>query len=87
MANMAMNFFRRWFRIRFSLRTLLIVVTLAGTVCGGYIASQASIVRQRKAMLQKIFQDGGEAGGCVSDLAITFFGADRPNSVAPAGIG
>jgi hypothetical protein len=40
---------RRWFQ--FSLRTLLIVVTLLAVVCG-YVGWQAKIVRERKAMLK-----------------------------------
>jgi hypothetical protein len=39
---------RRWFQ--FNLRTLLIVVTLLAAVCG-YVARQAKIVTERKALL------------------------------------
>ncbi len=50
---------RRWFQ--FSLRTLLIVVTVFCVVIGGYIASQANIVRARFAMRDEINHSGGAA--------------------------
>jgi hypothetical protein len=43
---------RRWFQ--FSLRTLLIGVTLFCMVVGGYVGSQAKIVKERKTMLAYI---------------------------------
>ncbi len=41
---------RRWFQ--FSLRSLIIVVTLLAVACG-YVAWQAKIVRERKAMRER----------------------------------
>jgi hypothetical protein len=49
---------RRWFQ--YSLRTLLIGVTLLAVVCG-YVGWQAKIVREREAMLSHIF--GRSIGG------------------------
>jgi hypothetical protein len=43
---------RRWFR--FSLRTLLIGVTLFCVVIGGYVGWQAKIIRERNAMIRRI---------------------------------
>jgi hypothetical protein len=51
---------RRWFQ--FSLRSLLIVVTLLAVACG-YVGSQAEIVRERKAMLALIRSEGGDTPG------------------------
>ena len=47
---------RRWFQ--FSLRTLLIGVTLLAVACG-YVAWQAKIVRDRKDALREIVANGG----------------------------
>ena len=47
---------RRWYQ--YSLRTLLIVVTLLAIPCG-YVGWQARAVAHRKAMLQKIIESGG----------------------------
>jgi hypothetical protein len=47
---------RRWFQ--FSLRSLLIVVTALAIPCG-YLGWQAKVVRERKAMLDKIVSLGG----------------------------
>jgi hypothetical protein len=47
---------RRWFQ--FSLRTLMILVTLLAVACG-YVAWQANIVRDRKAVLREIVANGG----------------------------
>jgi hypothetical protein len=47
---------RRWFQ--FSLRTLLIGVTLLGVACG-YVAWQAKIVRGREAILKHLIDGGG----------------------------
>jgi hypothetical protein len=45
-------------RFRFSLRTLLIVVTLLAVVCG-YIGWQAKIVRERRAVLRLLIGSRG----------------------------
>jgi hypothetical protein len=47
---------RRWFQ--FSLRTLMIVVTLLAIPCG-YVGWQAKIVRERRAVLDRITKTGG----------------------------
>ena len=47
---------RRWFQ--FSLRTLLIAVTVLAVVCG-YAAWQAKIVHERKALLLEIVRKNG----------------------------
>jgi hypothetical protein len=47
---------RRWFQ--FSLRMLLIGVTLSAMACG-YVAWQAKIVRDRKTVLREIVVNGG----------------------------
>lgn len=47
---------RRWFQ--FSLRTLLIGVTLAAIPCG-YVGWQVKIVRERKEMLKDFMARGG----------------------------
>jgi hypothetical protein len=47
---------RRWFQ--FSLRTLLIGVTLLAVACA-YLAHQARIVNDRKAMMQTLAHEGG----------------------------
>ena len=47
---------RRWYQ--FSLRALMIVVTLVAAVCG-YVGWQATIVRERDAMLARIEKEGG----------------------------
>ena len=47
---------RRWFQ--FSLRSLLILVTLLAVVCG-YVGRQAEFVRGRQAMLGRIDGLGG----------------------------
>jgi hypothetical protein len=52
---------RRWFQ--FSLRTLIIVVTLLALPLG-YVGWQAKIVRERRAMRDSIL----DAGGYVTDL-------------------
>jgi hypothetical protein len=48
---------RRWFQ--FSLRTLLIVVTVLAVVCA-YVGWQAKIVREREAMLIRLHGFGGD---------------------------
>jgi hypothetical protein len=48
---------RRWFQ--FSLRTLLIGVTLFCVVIGGYVGWQAKIIRERNAMIHRIESMGG----------------------------
>ncbi len=48
---------RRWYQ--FSLRTLLVVVTLICVVVGGYVHWQAEIVRERKQMRSRIVELGG----------------------------
>ena len=45
---------RRWFQ--FSLRTLLIVVAVLAVLCG-YVARQADMVRERKAILKRVLAD------------------------------
>jgi hypothetical protein len=52
---------RRWFQ--FSLRTMMFVVTLAAFPCG-YVGWQAKIVRERKAMLDRITR--GDQGSFVT---------------------
>ena len=47
-------------RFQFSLRTLLIGVTLLAVPCW-YVGWQAKIVRDRKTMLQEINQAGGDS--------------------------
>jgi hypothetical protein len=47
---------RRWFQ--FSLRTLLISVTLLAVACG-YIGWEAKIVRDRRALLSWLLDNGG----------------------------
>ncbi len=44
-------------RFEFRLRTLLIVVTLFCVVVGGYVGWQAKIVRERKAILERVLAD------------------------------
>ena len=46
-------------RFQFSLRTLLIVVTLFCVVAGGYVGWQKKIVSERKALRQTVERDGG----------------------------
>jgi hypothetical protein len=48
---------RRWFQ--FSLRTLMIAVTMFCIVVGGYVGQQVKIVQERKAMAQWIKAQGG----------------------------
>jgi hypothetical protein len=48
---------QRW--LQFSLRTLLIVVTLVA-VPMGYVGWQAKIVRERKALAHEIIENGGD---------------------------
>ena len=50
---------RRWFQ--FSLRTLLIGVTLLCVVAGGYVLSQKEIVKERQAELDDVLKRGGIA--------------------------
>jgi hypothetical protein len=76
MGGMATNFLCRRLRLRFSIRALLVVVTLVGTGCY-YVASQANIVWQRKAMMQKITRDGGEVGGCSFGGVAVILGLDK----------
>jgi hypothetical protein len=45
-------------RFQFSLRTLLVGVTLLAAACG-YVGWQATIVRERKALLLEIFKNKG----------------------------
>ena len=59
---------RRWFQ--FSLRTLMIVVTLMAVLCS-YAAQEAKFVRQREAILASIKNAGGDyilAGAPLSGL-------------------
>jgi hypothetical protein len=56
---------RRW--VQFSLRSLLIGVTLFCVVVGGYVGWQAKVVRERKAMLDSLDKSGG---GYVGFLAL-----------------
>ena len=48
-------------RFQFRLRTLMIVVTLLAALCG-YVAWQASIVRERQEEIRKITDAGGTVG-------------------------
>jgi hypothetical protein len=45
---------RRWFQ--FSLRSLMIVVTLFCVVVGGYVGWQAKVVRERRAELSRVVE-------------------------------
>ena len=51
---------RRWFQ--FSLRSLLIMVTLFCAVIGGYVRWQANIVKERQTWI-----DSGSTGNCVPE--------------------
>jgi hypothetical protein len=46
-------------RFQFRLRTLLFGVALLGAACG-YVAHEASIVRERRAMLKRVVDRGGQ---------------------------
>ena len=50
---------RRWFQ--FSLRTLMIGVTLLAVICG-YVAKQVQIVRERKTAFERILSDAKQFG-------------------------
>ncbi len=66
---------RRWFQ--FSLRTLLIAVTMFCVVVGGYVGRQVKIVRERKTMAQWIEAHGGF---CLIAVELpTHDGAERPS--------
>ena len=60
---------RRWFQ--FSLRTLMIVITLFCVVVGGYVGWQAKIVRARRVELSRVVDtrlvgiDGADKEGVV----------------------
>jgi hypothetical protein len=59
---------RRWFQ--FSLRSLLIGVTLTAVGCG-YVARQAEVVRERQAFLDRIVR----MGGCYNNDSRKLFGS------------
>jgi hypothetical protein len=67
---------RRWFQ--FSLRTLMIVVTLFCVVVGGYVGWQAKIVRERKATAREVT---GLGGMMYSATRVTRFGPDAEFSM------